>query len=286
MATLHEAPWHINPPIRLYSNIWYIQAFTPDVDWIVRDWTVRVGADLSAGVYEFEMDLFVADGNHEPSGSSLWHIADSTLIEGQEQDETYPAPGGAITLDGGTEYVWEYKNPTGTVSFNEVNLRHTPPLYADDILGEYKSSDDGGVTWDYFASGDDYIACVILGNPSVLNIAVADQITHQDYQNDVEDPQPSSDSGHGGKRIACLGDSSSHSGAIVTTAADGTAHAGSIDIAVNGADHACPIIGHGVTPITAITTKTYHNGKLVLTKDAVAGCGAKIRPVDRGVYVE
>ena len=56
--------------------------------------------------------------------------------------------------------------------------------------------------------------------------------------------------------------------------------------AVNGAQHSCPIIGHGTTTITAITIKSYINGKLILTAGATAGCGAKMTPPDRKVYVE
>ena len=88
------------------------------------------------------------------------------------------------------------------------------------------------------------------------------------------------------KKIACLGDASDHGGSVITTNADGTLKAGGAAVAVNGADHTCPIGGHGVTPITAITTKTYHNGKLILTEGAVAGCGAVLTPADRKVFVE
>ncbi len=88
------------------------------------------------------------------------------------------------------------------------------------------------------------------------------------------------------KKIACLGDSSDHGGSITTANADGSCHAAGTDVAVNGAMHTCPILGHGVTPITAITSKTFHNGKLVLTEDAVAACGAKMTPPDRNVYAE
>lgn len=88
------------------------------------------------------------------------------------------------------------------------------------------------------------------------------------------------------KKIACLGDASDHAGVVTSTNADGTLKAGGTVVAVNGADHTCPIIGHGITPITAITSKTYHNGKLILTEGAVAGCGALLIPPDRKVFVE
>jgi len=91
------------------------------------------------------------------------------------------------------------------------------------------------------------------------------------------------------KKIALKGDPSSHGGSIVSTNQDGTFDVGGVDVAVDGAMHSCPIVGppaHGVTPITAVTTKSYHNGKLIVTENAVAGCGAAIQPPDRGVTVE
>lgn len=119
------------------------------------------------------------------------------------------------------------------------------------------------------------------------------------------------------KQIAVLGDASSHGGTVVTTNQDGTlivtvgggfappfstggmfgnfmwgellgtggAAVGLLP-AVEGALHSCPVPGHGVTPIRAVTVKSYHNGKLILTVSAVAGCGAQILPPDRRVYVE
>ena len=86
--------------------------------------------------------------------------------------------------------------------------------------------------------------------------------------------------------IALVGDPSSHGGVIVTSNQDGKFVVGGIPVAVNGALHDCPVIGHGTTSITAVTVKTYCNGKLILTKGAVAGCGAIILPSNRGVFVE
>lgn len=88
------------------------------------------------------------------------------------------------------------------------------------------------------------------------------------------------------EKIACVGDTSNHGGIVTNSNQDGTLLAGGDAVAVEGAQHGCPIIGHGVTPITAITTKSYHNGKLILTENAVAGCGAKITPENRNVFVE
>jgi len=88
------------------------------------------------------------------------------------------------------------------------------------------------------------------------------------------------------KKIALLGDSSSHGGSIISSNQDGTFKVGGVEVAINGAQHYCPITNHGTTSITAVTIKSFHNGKLILTEGAVAGCGAVISPPDRNVYVE
>jgi len=88
------------------------------------------------------------------------------------------------------------------------------------------------------------------------------------------------------KKIAVVGDSSDHGGTIITSNQDGTFFANGIEVAVEGAQHSCAIEEHGITSITAVTTKSYHNNKLILTKGAVAGCGAVIQPIDRGITVE
>jgi len=89
------------------------------------------------------------------------------------------------------------------------------------------------------------------------------------------------------KKIACVGDPSDHGGVVITSNQDGSFRVGGGDIpAVEGALHSCPIKDHGTTPITAVTSRSYCNGKLILTEQAVAGCGAKITPPSRGVYVE
>jgi len=89
-----------------------------------------------------------------------------------------------------------------------------------------------------------------------------------------------------GLYIACLGDMSSHGGTLITTNTDNTVLAGGIPVCANGCLHACPIPYHGTTPVTAVTTKSYINGKLIVTLSATAGCGASILPPDRKVYVE
>ena len=128
----------------------------------------------------------------------------------------------------------------------------------------------------------------------------------------IESPYPLTPAG---KKIVIVGDSSDHGGTVINSNQDGTlvvvftvigsnvglgAMWGSFvyaglpeefvdegrEVAVNGALHSCPILFHGVTPVTAVTVKSFHNSKLILTKDAVAGCGAKITPPNRRVYVE
>ena len=88
------------------------------------------------------------------------------------------------------------------------------------------------------------------------------------------------------KKIALLGDNSSHGGTLVTTNTDNTYDVGGTPVCANGCMHACPIPGHGTTPVTAVTVKSFVNGKLVITENATAGCGALITPPDRKVYCE
>lgn len=86
-----------------------------------------------------------------------------------------------------------------------------------------------------------------------------------------------------GSYVACKGDGSSHGGSAITSGQDGTVKVGGSEVAVDGALHSCPIDGHGTTSITAITTKSNVNGKLIVTQGAVAGCGTVIQPTDRKV---
>jgi len=88
------------------------------------------------------------------------------------------------------------------------------------------------------------------------------------------------------KRIALIGDPSNHGGSLISTNQDGRFNVGGTLVCANGCLHSCPIGGHGVTAVSAVTTKSYVNGKLIVTEQAVAGCGAVITPPDRGVYVE
>jgi len=88
------------------------------------------------------------------------------------------------------------------------------------------------------------------------------------------------------KKITLVGDGSSHGGSVVSSGQNGTLKVGGTEVAVEGALHSCPQNGHGTTSISAVTTKSYHNGKLILTEGAVAGCGAVIISPDRKVHVE
>lgn len=98
----------------------------------------------------------------------------------------------------------------------------------------------------------------------------------------------------GGKLIACIGDMSTHGGVIILHNQDGTGEAGDEKIAVEDPNqvllqHRCAISSHGVgglTTIKAITVKSFHNGKLILTGGAICSCGARIAPPNRRVYVE
>ena len=89
-----------------------------------------------------------------------------------------------------------------------------------------------------------------------------------------------------GKLIACVGDVSNHGGTIISSNQDGTFLVAGSVVAVDQARHSCPVSGHGITLITAVTKKSYHNGKLILTSDAKAGCGAIIAPSNRKTFVE
>lgn len=104
-----------------------------------------------------------------------------------------------------------------------------------------------------------------------------------------------------GKLIACVNDKSTHGGFIMTSGDDNTFLVSSKHVAVDGALHACPIndpthphgypitilgVTYYVSPIKAITVKSFHNGKLILTGGAMAACGAVITPDPRNCYVE
>lgn len=95
-----------------------------------------------------------------------------------------------------------------------------------------------------------------------------------------------------GKLVACIGDFSSHGGTIIlTNQVDDKLTAQDELVALETeteaiAQHSCPIEGHGITPVTPVTTKSFHNDKLILTEMAIAGCGARIAPKYRKTFVE
>jgi hypothetical protein len=92
-----------------------------------------------------------------------------------------------------------------------------------------------------------------------------------------------------GKLVACIGDRSTHGGVITAHNQDGTLTAKDELVAVEQlpvTHHQCAIPYHGTNIITAITIKTFHNGKLILTEQAICGCGARLAPPNRNVYVE
>ena len=74
-----------------------------------------------------------------------------------------------------------------------------------------------------------------------------------------------------------LGAASNHGGQIISTPAVKTyvkVGGGQILVAAEGAMHACPIPGHGVTPISASSIKNYIEGNKIVRTVDFAGCGA------------
>jgi len=87
-----------------------------------------------------------------------------------------------------------------------------------------------------------------------------------------------------GKPITLKGDVGSHGGNITNSGQDGSFLVGGVEVAVDGALLNCST--HGPQTVTAITTKSKANSKLILTHGAIANCGATIISPDRNVYVE
>lgn len=75
---------------------------------------------------------------------------------------------------------------------------------------------------------------------------------------------------------AILGTTSTHGGSMITASGSlFTAPNSEGVLCILGDEHACPIHGHGVTPIVggcATVSKT--NGKMIAIEGSVAGCGA------------
>ena len=87
-------------------------------------------------------------------------------------------------------------------------------------------------------------------------------------------------------KIACIGDSSSHGGTIISHNQDGRLLAKGDIVAADRCIHSCPLTGHGDSAVYSVMRRTYVNGKLIVTEQAVAGCGALITPPARGVVCE
>lgn len=82
--------------------------------------------------------------------------------------------------------------------------------------------------------------------------------------------------------VARFGDSSTHGGSITSASSD--VKANGKGVARQGDILQCP--SHGPRPITAITSKTRVNGRLVVTVGAVASCGAIINQGSPNVDAE
>ena len=76
------------------------------------------------------------------------------------------------------------------------------------------------------------------------------------------------------KAVARLGDPSNHGGVIISSASRTMANG--ILVARMGDMHACPIPGHGITPIVTGSKKTLVEGQPVARVGDVAACGATI----------
>lgn len=236
-------------------------------------------------VPDVRIHLYAANANGTPTGGVLYAGVIGAISQGQGWTNIYPTrnkyPAGDYCIVGWNAAAADSQWWTWDSSFTDLD----DPAY---------KSDDGGSIWSAYLPGGgvNTMSIRVYGEHALIEIDVADLIQidtvrDQEVYPLTDNPsQGGSASGGNNWRIACVGDSSTHGGTIINHNADGTYHARGDDVAVNGASHSCPIIGHGITPITAATVKTNYNGKKVLTKDATAGCGAKIRPPDRSVYIE
>ena len=89
-----------------------------------------------------------------------------------------------------------------------------------------------------------------------------------------------------GNILVCVGDPSNHGGNVANSGSNTNVYVNGILVAVQGAIHHCPIIGHGDTAITSTITQRYINGALMLVYGSQAGCGAIIQPpISRGVVL-
>lgn len=77
-------------------------------------------------------------------------------------------------------------------------------------------------------------------------------------------------------KLSRLGDTSNHGGVIITCSGD--VKVNGIGAVRQGDLHSCPVPGHGVTPMSHITSTTNWrvNGRAGINEGDIAGCGAKI----------
>jgi uncharacterized Zn-binding protein involved in type VI secretion len=89
-----------------------------------------------------------------------------------------------------------------------------------------------------------------------------------------------------GQKVARVGDSSDHGGSIVSTP-QSLVYCNNILVAVIGAQHSCPIPGHGVTDLVSTPVVNQRiDGKMVCTIGAQAGCGATINSGSPDTWAE
>ena len=88
------------------------------------------------------------------------------------------------------------------------------------------------------------------------------------------------------KKIACVGDTGSHGGSITDSGGNSTLYVNGILVALNGCSYHCANSLHNGGTVTAVTVKSYHNGKLIITEGATSSCGSVIQPSDRQCTVE
>ena len=78
------------------------------------------------------------------------------------------------------------------------------------------------------------------------------------------------------KPVARVGDRSDHGGTLLVAGACTETTVNSLLVAKDQIMHACPIDDHGVTPVTATSTKTLFERDFVVRVGDKAGCGATI----------
>ena len=231
----------------------------------------REGSDLT-----LYADLYDANASGEPIGSSLWGTSFSG-ISTNANGAWHSMTVSRAKLIAGADYALWISYPAGD-STNKISW------FVDNGSGVpnciRNRTDDGGTSWSEPGPPDANFK--IRGWPQTCKLNVVSPVSSGDS---MSPHLYYFDASSGDKRIACLNDPSDHGGTIITSNADGTCMAGGDIVCVNGATHSCPILGHGVTSITPITTKSKHNSKLIITEGAVAGCGAVIYPPERKVYV-